>query len=58
MRDNETLRSIESIDSFVPTTEQLKAIECRDYLKAISLGVTFDQYMAIISPKYRARLLA
>lgn len=48
--------SIASIDSFKPNKEQLEAINSRDYIKATSVGVTFDQYMALVSPKYRAKL--
>ena len=49
--------SIASIDNFKPNKDQLEAMERMDYLKAMSLGVNFDQYMAYISPKYRTKLV-
>ena len=34
---------------FVPTDDQWEAIVSRDYLRAIKLGVTFEQYLHLIS---------
>lgn len=49
-------RSLNSIDSFKPNKEQINAILSRNYRLASDLGITFDQYMTIVSPKYRAKL--
>jgi hypothetical protein len=48
--------SIAFIDNFSPNKKQTKAIESRNYNLANNLGVTFDQYMLRVSPKYRAKL--
>lgn len=51
---NDTIWDIISeIDNFI----QLDAIKARNFNKASELGVTMDQYLAYISPNYRAKLI-
>lgn len=53
----ETIRDIlDNMDKFVPTDEQLSAIQNRNYAQASDLGVTLDQYLYYVSPKYRWKL--
>ena len=48
----------DSLDQFNDTAsdEQIKAIEARDLLQALSLGVTVDQYLYRVVPSYRWKL--
>lgn len=48
----------DSLDQFNDTAsdEQLEAINNRNLLLALSLGVTLDQYIYCIDPSYRWKL--
>lgn len=55
---NDTIWDIISeIDNFTSDKYQLDAIKARNFNKASELGVTIDQYLAYISPNYRAKLI-
>jgi hypothetical protein len=47
----------DSIFGFVPNEEQSKAVRERDQIKAARLGVSLDQYLYLISPSYKGKLL-
>lgn len=47
---------LQELDSFVPTKDQLKAIKERNRSKCVDLGITLNQYLYMISPKYRFKL--
>lgn len=51
-------KEITEIDNFNPTKAQSLAIKNRNSELAYTLGVTFDQYLASISPNYKAKLVA
>ena len=47
---------IDELNSFNASDEQLEAIARRDHYKCYSLGMSLNEYLYMISPKYRFRL--
>ena len=47
---------LDSLDNFAPNSNQLQAIQNRDFLLASKLGVTVDQYLYYIDPSYRWKI--
>lgn len=47
---------LDSLNNFAPNSNQLQAIQNRDFLLASKLGVTVDQYLYCINSSYRWKI--